>query len=123
MYEVYLNIIEMGPMVYGVNEAAHFYFDKDVSKLTLAEAIYLASIVPHPKWFKYSFDKEGQLREYLASYYKLMSEKMLHKELITQEDFDVLQPKVELKGIAKTLVLPADSIPPDSLKVEFIEGL
>jgi hypothetical protein len=123
MYEVYLNIIEMGPMVYGVNEASHFYFDKDVSKLTLAEAIYLASIVPHPKWFKYSFDKEGQLRDYLASYYKLMSEKMLHKELITQVDFDALQPKVELKGIAKTLVLPADSIPPDSLKVEFIEGL
>jgi len=123
MYEVYLNIIEMGPMIYGVNEAAHFYFDKDVSKLTLAEAIYLASIVPHPKWFKYSFDKEGQLRDFLASYYKLMSEKMLHKELITQEDFDALQPKVELKGIAKSLVLPADSIPPDSLNVEFIEGL
>jgi len=122
MYEVYLNIIEMGPMVYGVNEGAHFYFDKDVSKLTLAEAIYLASIVPHPKWFKYSFDKEGHLRDYLASYYKLMSEKMLHKELITQEDFDVLQPKVELKGIAKSLVLPADSIPPDSLKVEYIDG-
>jgi hypothetical protein len=123
MYEVYLNIIEMGPMVYGVNEGAHFYFDKDVSKLTLAEAIYMASIVPHPKWFKYSFDKEGQLRDFLASYYKLMSEKMLHKELITQEDFDALQPKVELKGIAKTLVLPADSIPPDSLNVDYIEGL
>ncbi|MEI6747658.1 MAG: transglycosylase domain-containing protein [Bacteroidales bacterium] len=123
MYEVYLNIIEMGPMVYGVNEAARFYFDKDVSKLTLAEAIYLASIVPHPKWFKYSFDEEGQLRDFLASYYKLMSEKMLHKELITQEDFDALQPKVELKGIAKTLVLPADSIPPDSLSVDFIDEL
>jgi len=63
------------------------------------------------------------LRDFLASYYKLMSEKMLHKELITQEDFDALQPKVELKGIAKSLVLPADSIPPDSLNVEFIEGL
>jgi hypothetical protein len=123
MYEVYLNIIEMGPMIYGVNEGAHFYFNKDVSKLNLAEAIYMASIVPHPKWFRYSFDDKGQLRDYLASYYKLMSEKMLHKELITQEDFDVLQPKVELKGIAKSLVLPADSIPPDSLKVEYIDGL
>jgi hypothetical protein len=123
MYEVYLNIIEMGPMVYGVNEGAHFYFNKDVSKLTLAEAIYMASIIPHPKWFRYSFDDKGQLREYLASYYKLMSEKMLHKEFITQEDFDVLQPKVELKGIAKSMVLPADSVPSDSLNVDYIDEL
>lgn len=119
MYEVYLNIIEMGPMVYGVNEGAQFYFGKDVSKLSLAEAIYLASIVPHPKWFRYSFDKDGRLREFLASYYKLMSEKMLHKELITQGDFDALLPQVELKGIAKSLVLPADSLLPDSVKFEF----
>lgn len=119
MYEVYLNIIEMGPMVYGVNEGAHFYFGKDVSKLSLAEAIYMASIVPHPKWFRYSFDKDGRLRDFLASYYKLMSEKMLHKELITQQDFDALLPQVELKGLAKSLVLPADSIPPGSLDGEY----
>ena len=119
MYEVYLNIIEMGPMVYGVNEGAQFYFGKDVSKLTLAEAIYMASIVPHPKWFRYSFDKDGRLREFLASYYKLMSEKMLRKELITQQDFDALLPQVELKGLAKSLVLPADSIPPDSVKFDY----
>jgi len=119
MYEVYLNILEMGPKIYGVNEGAQFYFGKDVSKLSLAEAIYMASIVPHPKWFRYSFDQDGRLREFLASYYKLMSEKMLHKELIAQEDFDGLLPQVELKGLAKSLVLPADSIPPDSLKFEY----
>lgn len=123
MYEVYLNIIEMGPMVYGVNEGAQFYFGKDVSKLSLAEAIYMASIVPHPKWFKYSFDKDGRLRDFLASYYKLMSDKMLHKELITQQDFDALVPQVELKGLAKSLVLPADSIPPSSLDGDYIDGL
>ena len=119
MYEVYLNIIEMGPRVYGVNEGAQFYFGKDVSKLSLAEAIYMSSIVPHPKWFKYSFDREGRLREHLASYYKLISEKMLQKELITQADFDALLPQVELKGLAKSLILPADSIPPDEEKFEY----
>ena len=119
MYEVYLNIIEMGPMVYGVSEGAQFYFGKDVSKLSLAEAIYMASIVPHPKWFRYSFDRDGHLRDFLASYYKLMSEKMLHKELITQQDFDALLPQVELKGLAKLLILPPDSIPPDAVKFDY----
>ena len=119
MYEVYLNIIEMGPKVYGVNEGAQFYFGKNVSKLSLAEAIYMASIVPHPKWFRYSFNSDGYLREFLASYYKLVSEKMLHKGLITQKDFAALLPQVDLNGPAKSLVLPADSAPPSSAKFDY----
>jgi len=111
MFEIYLNIIETGPMVYGVNEAARFYFDKEVSKLTLAESIYLASIIPRPKLFRYSFDNEGKLREYLQSYYSLVSGKMLKKEWITQEEFDHLKPEIELKGPAREMILPADSIP------------
>jgi len=111
MLEVYLNVIETGPMVYGVNEAARFYFKKDVSKLTLAESIYIASIVPRPKWFRYSFDETGALRDYLKSYYSLVSGKMLRKEWISQEEFDNLKPEVELKGPAREMVLPKDSIP------------
>jgi hypothetical protein len=37
---------------------------------------------------------------------------MLHKGLITQKDFDALLPQVELKGLAKAFLLPADAIPP-----------
>lgn len=111
IFEVYLNVIETGPMVYGVNEAARFYFKKDVSKLTLAESIYIASIIPRPKWFRYSFDANGALREHLQSYYSLVSGKMLRKEWITQEEFDKLKPEVDLKGPARDMVLPADSIP------------
>lgn len=111
MLEVYLNIIETGPLTYGVNEAAHFYFKKDVSKLTLAECIYLASIVPRPKLFKYSFDKEGNLREYLASYYTLVSGKMLNRGWITQEEYDNLKPEINLKGPARDYIV-TDTIPP-----------
>lgn len=115
MFEVYLNIIETGPMIYGVNEAARFYFKKDVAKLTLAESIYLASIIPKPKWFRYSFDENGALRTYLQSYYSLVSGKMLRKEWISQEEFDQLKPEIELKGPARELVLPADSIPTEDI--------
>jgi hypothetical protein len=115
MYEVYLNIIEWGPMVYGAQEGAKFYFNKDVSKLSLAEAIYMASVIPRPKLFKYSFDTAGNLRDYIHNYYTFMSEKMLRKEMITQEDFDRLTPSVELKGPAKLLLRPKDSVPADSL--------
>jgi len=102
MYEVYLNIIEWGPMIYGANEASRFYFNKEASRLTLAEAIFMASIIPRPKYFKYNFDENGHLRASMADYYRLVSTKMLNKGWITQRDFDRLVPDVELKGPAKS---------------------
>ena len=98
MFEVYLNIIEWGPLIYGANEASHFYFNKDASRLTLAEAIFMASIIPRPKWYKYNFDETGHLRASMAEFYRLVSSKMLNKGWITQHDFDNLLPDVELKG-------------------------
>ncbi len=115
MFEVYLNIIETGPMTYGVNEAAHFYFKKDVSKLTLAESIYIASIVPRPKLFKYSFDKEGNLREYLSNYYSLVSGKMLSRGWITEYEYENLSPEIILTGPARQHIV-TDSVPaPDEI--------
>ncbi len=111
MFEVYLNIIEWGPMIYGVNEASHFYFNKDASKLTLAESLFLSSMIPHPKWFRYSFDKSGKLKPFLANYYKFAAGRMLKKEMITQEDADKLLPEIELKGPAKEFIIITDSTP------------
>ncbi|MEI7980543.1 MAG: biosynthetic peptidoglycan transglycosylase [Bacteroidota bacterium] len=116
MYEVYLNIIEWGPMIYGANEAARFYFNKDAAKLTLDESIFLASIIPRPKWFKYSFDENGHLRESNAGFYQLCTEKMLKKGWITQEEADKVIPDVDLKGPARLLLKKQDSIPADTIE-------
>jgi monofunctional biosynthetic peptidoglycan transglycosylase len=49
--EVYLNVIEMGDGIYGVNAAAQAYFHKDAANLTRAQAAAIASIFPSPlKW-------------------------------------------------------------------------
>jgi Transglycosylase len=111
MFEVYLNIIELGPHIYGANEAAHFYFKKDASKLTLRESIFLASIIPKPKWFMYSFDETGHLNQSTKAFFGLLSGKMLRKGQISQEEFDRLVPDVALKGPA-TLLLKTTDPPP-----------
>ncbi len=111
MFEVYLNIIELGPGVYGVGEASRFYFNKKPSDLTLAESVFLASLLPHPKWFKYSFDETGNLKPYFADYYRVVANFLLRKNLITQDEYDHLQPKVELRGPAKAMLAPKDSFP------------
>ena len=49
--EVYLNVIEMGPGVYGAEAASQYYFNKSSSKLSKKEAATIAAILPNPiRW-------------------------------------------------------------------------
>jgi monofunctional biosynthetic peptidoglycan transglycosylase len=47
--EVYLNMIEMGPGVYGAEAAAQKYFHKPASKLTRSESALIAVSLPNPR--------------------------------------------------------------------------
>lgn len=49
--EVYLNVIEMGPGIFGIQAAAKHYFKKDAAKLTRAEAAMIIACLPNPKKF------------------------------------------------------------------------
>lgn len=46
--EMYLNVVPWGGNAVGIKGAAEAYFGKDPAALTLAEGLYLASIVPAP---------------------------------------------------------------------------
>lgn len=47
--EVYLNVVEMGRGIYGVEAAAQAYFRKPASRLTRGEAAQIAACLPNPK--------------------------------------------------------------------------
>ena len=47
--EVYLNVIEMGRGIYGIEAASQSYFNKPAASLTRAEAATIASCLPNPK--------------------------------------------------------------------------
>jgi len=47
--EVYVNVIEWGEGIYGVQAASQYYFNKDADKLTTREAALLAAIIPNPR--------------------------------------------------------------------------
>lgn len=49
--EVYLNVIEMGPGIFGIQAAAKHYFKKDASQLSRAEAAMIIASLPNPKKF------------------------------------------------------------------------
>ena len=47
--EVYLNIIELGNGVYGIEAASQYYFHKSALKLTRNEAALITSVLPSPR--------------------------------------------------------------------------
>lgn len=49
--EVYLNVIEMGPGIFGIEAASQAYFHKPASKLTANEAAMIIACLPNPKKF------------------------------------------------------------------------
>ena len=62
MMELYLNVIEFGPDVYGVTRAAEHYFGRKPEELNLPESFFLASIMPSPVRYGRLRDK-GQVSE------------------------------------------------------------
>jgi hypothetical protein len=62
MMELYLNVIEFGPDVYGVTRAAEHYFGRKPEELSLPECFFLASIMPSPVRYGRQRDK-GQISE------------------------------------------------------------
>ncbi|AFD09130.1 biosynthetic peptidoglycan transglycosylase [Solitalea canadensis] len=105
MFEVYLNIIEWAPNVYGVSEASRFYFAKHPSELNLGESMFLASIIPSPKRYRYQFYPNGALKQRISGYYfDLISGLMLKRGMITEEDRASMY-NVVLRGPARNYVI------------------
>ncbi|CAM3576018.1 penicillin-binding protein [Flavobacterium saliperosum S13] len=117
MLEVYFNVIEWGPNVYGIGEAAQFYFQKRPSDLSLNECLYLASIVPKPKKFMWQFDNEGNQKPYAKKNQNYIKNLMLRRALITSEDTVGQSVPIYISGHARSflkLKVVQDSIAVDS---------
>ncbi|SHF88715.1 Transglycosylase [Flavobacterium fluvii] len=120
MLEVYFNIIEWGPNVYGIGEAAQFYFQKTPADLTLQECLFLATIIPKPKKFMWQFDNEGNLKSYAKQQQKFLGNLMLRRGILVPDDTTGQSIPLQLTGNAHSLlnIKVKDTVPVDSLAVE-----
>ena len=117
MLEVYFNIIEWGPNVYGVREASQFYFDVEPKDLSLNQSLYLASIVPSPLSYRFRFDSLGVLRNDVASdFFHFVSNTLFTRGLINQQELDSVNTNVFLTGEALNYLkrVAVDSVSMDS---------
>ncbi|MBB6503030.1 biosynthetic peptidoglycan transglycosylase [Pedobacter cryoconitis] len=89
LFEIYLNIIEFGPNIYGIAEASEFYFSKSVKNLTLVECLIISYIIPRPKFFLDALiNQSPRLLKNLKLYIDNYSQEMLRKGLIKQTEID-----------------------------------
>ena len=119
--ELYLNVIEYGPAIYGIRNASVHYFGREPAELSLPEASFLANILPNPKLYHAAYD-EGKLSARMALRVQGLMQRMFNKGRIDQialdaglaelpafhfhHDTDPPEPVRELQGSVATLPIP-----------------
>jgi membrane peptidoglycan carboxypeptidase len=105
LMELYLNVIEFGPDLYGVGKAAFRYFGRKPDELTLSEAFFLASLLPAPLRFSKLADKP-QLSDAWTNH--------LRQLMATAAKNDLLSPEELARGTSEQVQFhdPKDPLPP-----------
>lgn len=80
--EIYLNEVEWGENIYGIEAAGRYYFDKHVAELTKAEAALLAGMLPNPRYYNpyKRMDKARQRQEQVLF-------NLFQAKLMTQDEY------------------------------------
>ena len=89
----YLNIIYVGPNIYGVQAGSNYYFSKDVKDLSLAECSFLAGINNSPNSYNPFGEKDNS--EKIQKRTKTVLKKMLELKYIGEDEYKVAIEEVE----------------------------
>ena len=84
--ELYLNLAEFGPGVYGVADAARIHFGKLASDLSAAEATWLASVLPAPGVWSFLHD-DGVVDDVQYNRMLRLYSIMVERERMTEREY------------------------------------
>jgi hypothetical protein len=86
LLELYLNVIEFGPNIYGIGPASWHWFGRPASDLDAAEAIFLISILPSPVKRHYMWDK-GEIGDGYNGYLKSLLKEARSRGKIEEDEY------------------------------------
>ena len=116
--ELYLNVVELGPMVYGVGHAAHYYFGKPPSALTVRECAFLASMLPGPK----VYNPYRKMDRVMKRSDRILR-RMVAARMISREEYDEAMAEVpNLAGLARKVEKTLETPPPEEKPPEEAPG-
>lgn len=85
--EIYLNVIEYGPGLYGIGPASWHFFSKAPKDLTPVEAAFFSTILPSPKE-RYKQYCAGTLNKWTTGKIQRILAIMLKRDRLTQVEYD-----------------------------------
>lgn len=85
--ELYLNVAEFGPDIYGVTHASKYYFGKKPSQINAAEGAFLAVMLPSPRKYHYSIFQNKYLSKRHKKKLKRILADMSYKEYISPSQY------------------------------------
>lgn len=96
--ELYLNVVELGPGVWGAEHGARFYFGKGASALNPKEAAFLAAMLPGPQT---AYNPYKNLRRVERRSRKLLRGMLWAGVLTRQEYLAWRAAQVNIKGLER----------------------
>ncbi|MGL1934728.1 MAG: monofunctional biosynthetic peptidoglycan transglycosylase [Fibrobacterales bacterium] len=118
--ELYLNIAQFGPGVFGVSEGAHYHFGKELSRLSIPQMARLVAVIPSPRNWRANSLKGSYKRHFK----RILKNYALYKGLKKRVDFDDLDWKKDLFNELNSIIdegkwgklktMPAVMLSPDS---------
>lgn len=90
---LYLNIIYVGPNVYGIETGSNYYFDKSVKDLSLEECAFLAGINNSPNSYNPYGDTNNT--EKIKTRTKTVLSKMLELKYINEDEYNTAVTNVD----------------------------
>jgi hypothetical protein len=90
LLEIYVNVIEFGPGIYGIGPAAQAYFGKRARDLNPLEAAFFSSILPSPKK-RYLQYCEGELNRWGDAKVQRILKLNHERGLITDAEYEAAQ--------------------------------
>ncbi len=83
--EQYLNLVELGPGIYGVKNASFYYFGQPMNSLNYRHGAFLAMLLPSPIRYGESFRKK-QLTAFASERIEQILEKLVIAKVISAEE-------------------------------------
>jgi membrane peptidoglycan carboxypeptidase len=84
--ELYFNVVELAPGIYGVGPGAEHYFATVPADLSVAQSFFLASVLPSPS--SQRFDDEGRLKPNWRNYIDRLMRIAAERDRITQAELE-----------------------------------
>jgi monofunctional biosynthetic peptidoglycan transglycosylase len=121
LLELYVNVVELGPGIWGVRDASEVYFGRSPAQLTRNQAAALAATLPFPLSSNPSY-RPGRMRARQALILRRMRGEWVEVPRVTEEFPKapaVIEPEPQQGA---PVMVPVEPIPTESLAVPEPEG-